>query len=333
MSLLAERNLSTSVNKTAQTSSSGGVDGNPYRREITVQENSGSNLSNYQTLIELDNTNFDFSHSTSDGSDIRITDTSLNKLSFWIEEWDSVGETAKIWVKIPSISASSTVTLYIYYGNASLTTESDGDNTFLFFDDFSGDLSKWTGDTDYASISDGILTLTSTGADHFIFSLNNYGPSVRFRAKEQHPQASSSDAHDSESGFRTNNAWTDVVRINEYKDTTWHLSCFSGGTSGTAIVMGSLTTDWAIHQMLWVTGSAKGNIDDGTIYESTSEVPSVSIPAYFRAYATSGYTTDIKVDWVFIGNYVSSEPSVSIGSEQNVSGSLPTPVRSNAPAR
>jgi hypothetical protein len=41
---------------------------------------------------------------------------------------------------------------------------SSGADTFLFFDHFDGDLSKWTGDTTYAAIASSILTYT--GADN-----------------------------------------------------------------------------------------------------------------------------------------------------------------------
>jgi len=43
---------------------------------------------------------------------------------------------AVIQVKIPSILAGSTKTIYMYYGNPSASATSNGDNTFSFFDDF-----------------------------------------------------------------------------------------------------------------------------------------------------------------------------------------------------
>jgi len=51
-----------------------------------------------------------------------------------------------LWVKVPSIPAGSTKTIYMYYGNPSATPMSNGDNTFIFFDDFNDnslDLAKW----------------------------------------------------------------------------------------------------------------------------------------------------------------------------------------------
>ncbi len=115
-----------------------------YRLPIYVEERSGSTLYDYQILVELTATNFNWSNVNSDGSDIRFADIRGNKLSYWIEEWN-YGSSAKIWVKILQISANENITIYMYYGNRSATSESNGIRTFVFFDDFDdGDVSDWT---------------------------------------------------------------------------------------------------------------------------------------------------------------------------------------------
>jgi len=110
-----------------------------YRRPVTITEQSGNNLTNYQVLVELNSTNFDFSHAQTNGEDIRFTDASGNFLSYWIEDWDAVNESAKVWVKVASIPANSSTVIYMYYGNSSLSSLSDGDSVFEFFDDFETD--------------------------------------------------------------------------------------------------------------------------------------------------------------------------------------------------
>jgi len=106
-----------------------------YRRQIAVTEQSGNDLTDYQVLIKLNSSNFDFSHANEDGSDIRFHDGN-NFLSYWIEKWDSANQEAKIWVKVPSIPASSSTSFYMYYGNPNVTSASNGEDTFEFFDDF-----------------------------------------------------------------------------------------------------------------------------------------------------------------------------------------------------
>ena len=104
-----------------------------YRRQITVTEQSGNDLTNYQVLIELNSTNFDFSHANEDGSDIRFYDGS-NLLNYWIEKWNSVSQEAKIWVKVPNISANGTISFYMYYGNSNVASASNAENVFEFFE-------------------------------------------------------------------------------------------------------------------------------------------------------------------------------------------------------
>jgi len=107
-----------------------------YRRKITITEQSGNDLTDYQVLIELNESNFDFSKAKSDGSDIRFTDANGNLLPYWIEEWDSVNKKAKVWVKVPSISANEIVEIYMYYGNPDAKSQSSAEETFDFGIDF-----------------------------------------------------------------------------------------------------------------------------------------------------------------------------------------------------
>jgi len=81
-----------------------------------------------------------------DFGDIRFTKSDkVTQLNYWIEEKVD-GDYAIFWVKLDNIPASpNSVTIYLYYGNPSATTTSNGDDTFIFFDDFEGGtLEKWT---------------------------------------------------------------------------------------------------------------------------------------------------------------------------------------------
>jgi len=116
-----------------------------YRKPINITENSGSTLTDYQILVTVDTQSLiSAGKMRTNGGDIRFTDTDGTTLiNYWVESGINTTST-KIWVKVPSISASSTKTIYMYYGNPSATSISNGTATFIFFDDFSGDLSKWT---------------------------------------------------------------------------------------------------------------------------------------------------------------------------------------------
>jgi hypothetical protein len=106
-----------------------------YRNPVTIANPSGSTLTNFQVKIAV-GSGFDFTKAKSDGSDLRVTGSDgATQIPFWIERWNAVSQAAIVWVQLPSIPAAGT-TVYLYYGNPSATTASDGTSTFLFFDDF-----------------------------------------------------------------------------------------------------------------------------------------------------------------------------------------------------
>ena len=119
-----------------------------YRRAITISNTGNANtLTGYQVLVTLDTASLiSAGKMRSDGGDIRFTDSDgTTLLSYWIESGINTAST-KVWVKVPSIPASSTKTIYLYYGNPNAVSASNGDATFDFFDDFNDgtvDTSKW----------------------------------------------------------------------------------------------------------------------------------------------------------------------------------------------
>jgi PKD repeat protein len=68
-----------------------------------------------------------------DFSDLRFTTDTGTPISYWIESRNVTS--AIVWVKVPSIPTTGTQ-LYVYYGNGSVLSESNGDLTFPMFDDF-----------------------------------------------------------------------------------------------------------------------------------------------------------------------------------------------------
>jgi len=92
-----------------------------------------------------------------DFGDIRFMQ-GATELDYWLQEKVD-GSYAIFWVKIPTIPASpDSTTTYIYYGKGTVTTTSDGDNTFpSLFDHFT--------DADY---TDKWAITTSTVGDSFV---------------------------------------------------------------------------------------------------------------------------------------------------------------------
>lgn len=107
-----------------------------YTIKFNIYNKSGFNSENHVYLSNKVNSDF---------SDLRFTNSSGGSLDYWIEEYKS--ESVVVWVEMDYIPASpNNTTIFIYYGNSSATSESNGTNTFVLYEDFEN----------YSSTSDGI---------------------------------------------------------------------------------------------------------------------------------------------------------------------------------
>ena len=107
-----------------------------YRQAINISNTAG-NLTNYQVKIELNSSNVGSNFNWSNnGSDIRFTNSTDDLLNFWIEYWNSSSQEAVLWVNVTYLENNTNTTIYMYYGNPSASSESNGSAVFEFFDDF-----------------------------------------------------------------------------------------------------------------------------------------------------------------------------------------------------
>ncbi|MFX1351901.1 MAG: DUF2341 domain-containing protein, partial [Promethearchaeota archaeon] len=123
-----------------------------------------------------------------DFGDIRFTDDDgVTELDYWMEEKVDFNY-GVFWVEIRDDLSTSSATIFMYYGNSTATTISNGPNTFLVFDDFEdGDTTGWslddavfTASTDYSysgSFSGKLEKATGGNGIYFAYqnvSLENY---------------------------------------------------------------------------------------------------------------------------------------------------------------
>ena len=112
------------------------------KRPIYIDNTGGSAQTYYQVSLNI---SYD-SDMQPDFDDIRVVnETSGETVPYWIEN-KSDGSWCKLWFNASYIPASSWCndTYYLYYGNPSASSASDGDATFEFFDDFEDGLGDWT---------------------------------------------------------------------------------------------------------------------------------------------------------------------------------------------
>jgi hypothetical protein len=131
------------------------LDGWTHRKKHTIESVQGIE-SGYQIRInvfrglgtDIGSNMFCNSICQPDFDDIRITKSDgISFLAYWRQDF-VVGENATLWVRM-SEDLSVDRTIYVYYGNSDAQSLSDGNSTFIFFDDFEGesgelpDSSKW----------------------------------------------------------------------------------------------------------------------------------------------------------------------------------------------
>ena len=85
-----------------------------YRRELTLNNSTGSTLANVPVLIQLTNTRTDSYADIGDGSDMRFTDSGGTELAFEQEVWKNLSNESYIWVNVPSLPPGDT-DIYMYY--------------------------------------------------------------------------------------------------------------------------------------------------------------------------------------------------------------------------
>jgi len=78
-------------------------------------------------------------HAQTDFDDVRFTDSDgTTELDYWLES-KTDSDTATFWVEIPTVSNLTDNIIYVYYGNATASSTSNGASTFpALFDHFAG---------------------------------------------------------------------------------------------------------------------------------------------------------------------------------------------------
>ena len=87
-----------------------------YRFAVGIS-GSGGSLSDYQVRLDLNAGNVPASFDWNElGDDLRVIDQDdLTELDFFIEQWDAVGQSAVVWVKLDTLPGGGR-TVYVYYG-------------------------------------------------------------------------------------------------------------------------------------------------------------------------------------------------------------------------
>lgn len=298
-----------------------------YRKSVTLSRVSGA-ITNYQMKLLVGESSGATGEAVDCGGlclstfdDIRFTTSDgTTLLDYWIESLSgsTPNQLATVWIEFDSIGTGAT-TFYMYYGKADATAYSSGSDTFQFFDDFSGDLTKWTGDTGSASISSGILTLAGAVGAKYLYSSSSFSGNIALRTKANLANADYSQLFMSENPSDA----TDMVGMYHDSTQTNHSThqTFKSGVnrvfSNAAIGFGSYHI-YDIMRFNNVSDTVRTYVDGVQCDTgwSANSVPTVDLAVMLK---TVGASSAVSSDWILVRQYVETEPDWgSWGSEEIV---------------
>jgi hypothetical protein len=303
-----------------------------YKKPILINNTLNSNnLTDYQVLVTLDTQSLiSQGKMRSDCGDIRFIDSDgTTLLNYWIESGCNTTNT-KIWVKVPSIPASSTKTIYVYYGNPNAKSLSNGDAVFDFFDDFLGtslDTNKWTtggyggwGGI-YYSVSNSILTEWSDNNWRILRMNKNFAPSDTIAIEVKFLKTADSSWH-------TNY----LVQYNNVNNNRLGLAdwVYTGANMGIQLIVNSGTSYpkdfgpfssnvWYISRIIKKNSTTlylDALTSDRSFINSYETTQSVWSSITWTWVNWQYENIQVKYDWIFTRKYTSPEPTTSVGNEE-----------------
>lgn len=252
----------------------------------------------------------------SDFGDLRFFDANLNKLSYWIESFTLSG-TAVVWIKIPSLPNGST-TIYMTYGNNTLTTASNGDQVFDFFDDFNYyNTNKWTRGTIAAT----------TGTDW-----SNYGGVLRGGNNNRTQQSvqTFTGNHIAETRIRetaaaangfTTAGWygtaTNGLSILSHNGTMYSRNDNAWPSPGAFVSINNWVRDYVRAtgnpSVCIRTRETGGTLSSGNLNNSGLSAERLRIGARGDNGTSYNQNYAAEWDWMFVRTYAATEPTVTVG--------------------
>ena len=101
-----------------------------YRKAITINSDQvAGDLVDFPMLVSLTDTSLG-THAQEDGDDIIFIDSEGKKLKHEVESFATSTGVLVAWVKIPALSSTEDVDIYMYYGNGSVSNQQDAENVW-----------------------------------------------------------------------------------------------------------------------------------------------------------------------------------------------------------
>jgi len=335
-----------------------------YRKKITITGQTGAGT-DYQVKLlitattggdfNLDGNSANFPAAKNDGGDLRFSNNAQDtELSFWVES--VVSGVATVWVKVGE-NLDTDKDIYVYYGNSGATNGSDGEDTFILFDDFDSatlDAAKWV----YGTIS-GTTIAKNTAYDisSSVFSQDRIGNTYDFftTADTINPLGGGRACIIGESRLASTNHGTHLIGLYIVKDadttisydtprmvlaTAWNYGGNrvrtrkgnSGGSTWSGLVSGSFVNNRRHVQMkMRPNGVWSVEVDASEIY-SDSGYTTDTYGTFRNQRYGSGSNGNNEWDYIAVRKLANTEPDFSSVSteEANTAGSAAQAARRGA---
>lgn len=308
------------------------------KQAIKIQENlnSGIALTNYSVWI---NVTYD-SDMNPDFSDLRFVNGSEDiELSYYIEN-KLDGNWSAIWVKIPYLVMGGNQTIYMYYKNGSaVTTTSSRNNAFLYFDSFDTDPknTRWNCyDSTCGYNAGGWITVNAGSgfADalfgYFLESFSNveYSATMSNDVSNYWAALSARGTVNSSAVPRKRTIFSVETNPDYMMDTVWLSNGSLVGVYQWPMPSNAYWTAARNVSTYWynysTTGTMSGvaggnytfeyNSPNIKLYNGTSEIYMDN--SYIEVYGRS--SSAVIFDDVRVRRFVSPEPTIYVGSEENI---------------
>lgn len=275
-----------------------------YQVQITVHYGAGSDSGDDVYLN---------SHTQADFDDVAFFDNDQStQLDCWLQEY-TASTTAIFWVEVADNLGSGNVTIYIAYGDADGTSQSNGDNTFLFFDDFNDasiNGTKW--DTNDAPAESGGYAVCDN--DDGFRSDNTFAVGCAFKILAR------CDEQDWGMGIRDNypgltiNRGTMIQNTDIRNPDDFDMFELRTGISTAAYTVidddsnADFRNTWYTYEVTWEADTCRYYQNEVLMSTITTNITSTATNVGFGTWDSS-QESQLDVDWIILRDYVSPEPT------------------------
>ena len=284
---------------------------------VNITERSGKDLTDYQVRVEINDPQF-FSECT-DQKYVEFYDSDgITLLPHYTELFDVANKRAVFWVKVPSIPANSTKTIYLNVNTERTEDLSNGEAVFDFWDDFEGDsldTNKWeyggvAGDW-RLEVSNSILELYGNDGAVWIKSIQSFDYPIAVRAKVM-------DLSTFDSANKTRNRYISSIKNQNPFGSDCGVFDDSNHPAIQLFWQGSYTgikanTDiWQISEEIFIPNQLFRWKRPEWDKQGSTSLTSIQLQYGVGDYGETRNSGHIKFDFIAVRKYTEPEPSVTV---------------------